>query len=125
MNSGVAPTDLNARTGLSTPPGSSRDAAANSRSDCLYRPRFSIIASLPSAFCLLPSAFFLLPSAFCLPPSVFRLLSSPRLHLEPAPLDGVHARERRQRRARIGRARDHERALDVVGREDVGELRPE
>src|SRR5881296_3613212 len=109
MNSGVAPTDLNARTGLSTPPGSSRDAAANSRSDCLYRPRFSIIASLPSTFYLLPSAFYLLPSTFCLLPStfcllpsVFRLLpsafcllSSPRLHLEPAPLDGVHAGERR------------------------------
>jgi hypothetical protein len=29
----VAPTDLNARTGLSTPPGRIRDAAANSFSD--------------------------------------------------------------------------------------------
>ena len=33
MNSGVAPTDLNARTGLSTPPGSSVCARAKSRSD--------------------------------------------------------------------------------------------
>ena len=33
QNSGVAPTDLNARTGLSTPPGRIREAAANSRSD--------------------------------------------------------------------------------------------
>jgi len=33
MKSGVPPTDLNARTGLSTPPGRMRDAAANSFSD--------------------------------------------------------------------------------------------
>jgi hypothetical protein len=32
-NSGVAATDLNARTGLSTPPGRIRDAASNSRAD--------------------------------------------------------------------------------------------
>src|SRR5690349_5221036 len=39
MNNGDAPTDLNARTGLSTPPGRIREAAANSSSDLAYRLR--------------------------------------------------------------------------------------
>jgi hypothetical protein len=34
MKSGVAPTDLNARTGLSTPPGRMRHAEVKSFSDC-------------------------------------------------------------------------------------------
>ena len=37
MKSGVAPTALKARTGLSTPPGRTRDAAVKRRSDCWYR----------------------------------------------------------------------------------------
>jgi hypothetical protein len=42
MKSGVPPTDLNARTGLSTPPGRMRDAAAKSRSERGYRERFDL-----------------------------------------------------------------------------------
>ena len=39
-NTGVPPTALNARTGLSTPPGRIRDAAANSFSERAYLDRF-------------------------------------------------------------------------------------
>src|SRR4029450_8071748 len=40
MNNGVAPTDLKARTGLSTPPGRIREAAAKSFSEDEERERF-------------------------------------------------------------------------------------
>ena len=40
MKSGVPPTPLNARTGLSTPPGSSRDASAKNLDERAYLERF-------------------------------------------------------------------------------------